>query len=105
MECGERETLAAVAASAAALAAVIGAGAGPTDPSGADRPRNADRLRDVDPLRDLADGCLDGLAEVARLEARTAALKVQLAADYARAARFLVPPAASRRNKRHRRWP
>ena len=46
-------------------------------------------------MRDLADGCLDGLAEVARLEARTAALKVQLAADYARAARFLVPPAAS----------
>ena len=90
-----RETLAAVAASAAALAAVIGAGAGPTDPSGADRPRNADRLRDVDPLRDLADGCLDGLAELARLEARTAALKVQLAADYARAARFLAPPAAS----------
>ncbi len=46
-------------------------------------------------MRDLADGCLDGLAEVARLEARTAALKVQLAADYARAARFLAPPAAS----------
>ena len=52
-------------------------------------------MRDADPLRDLADGCLDGLAEVARLEARTAALKVQLAADYARAARFLAPPAAS----------
>ena len=81
--------MAAVAASAAALAAFTGAGADRTDSSG------ADALRDADPLRDLADGCLDGLAEVARLEARTAALKVQLAADYARAARFLAPPAAS----------
>ncbi|WP_344572597.1 DUF222 domain-containing protein, partial [Streptomyces violaceolatus] len=52
-----------------------------------------------DPLRDLADGLLDGLAEVARLEARTAALKVQLAADYARAARFLAPPAGSVRDR------
>ena len=49
----------------------------------------------ADPLRDLADGCLDGLAGVARLEARTAALKVRLAADYARAARALAAPAAS----------
>ena len=84
-----REAFAAVAASAAALAAFTGSGAERTDPPG------ADALRDADPLRDLADGCLDGLAEVARLEARTAALKVQLAADYARAARFLAPPAAS----------
>ena len=58
-------------------------------------PPCADDLLDADPLRDLADGCLDGLAEVARLEARTAALKVRLAADYARAARALASPAAS----------
>ncbi|GAB3566221.1 hypothetical protein GCM10027405_24810 [Arthrobacter alkaliphilus] len=48
-----------------------------------------------DPLRDLADGCLDGLAEVARLEARTAALKASLAEDYARAATALAPPPGS----------
>ena len=46
-------------------------------------------------MRDLADACLDGLAEVARLEARTAALKVRLAAEYVRAATALAPPAAS----------
>ena len=93
-----REALAAVAASAAALAAFAGSGADAlrdADPPGADRLRDTDPLQNADPLRDLADGFLDGLAEVARLEARTAALKVQLAADYARAARFLVPPAAS----------
>ncbi len=49
----------------------------------------------ADPLRDLVDACLDGLAEVARQEARTAARKVRLVADYARAARALAPPAAS----------
>ena len=85
-----RAALGAVAASAAALAALTGAG-------GADRtdPPGADRLQNADPLRDLADGCLDGLAELTRLEARTATLKVQLAADYARAAWFLAPPSAS----------
>lgn len=49
----------------------------------------------ADPLRSLADGCLDGLAEIARLEARTAALKARLAADYVQAARALAPPASS----------
>ena len=49
----------------------------------------------ADPLRDLVDACLDGLADVARQEARTAARKVRLVAEYARAARALVPPAAS----------
>ena len=83
-----RAALAAVAASAAALGAVMGAGLDHADPPGADPDQ-------ADPLRDLADGCLDGLAEVARLEARTAALKVRLAADYARAARALASPAAS----------
>ncbi|MET1021136.1 MAG: DUF222 domain-containing protein, partial [Arthrobacter sp.] len=50
---------------------------------------------DADPLRDLADACLDGLAEVARREARTAARKVRLTAEYVHAARALAPPAAS----------
>ncbi|MGY3379773.1 hypothetical protein ACVWYS_001730 [Arthrobacter sp. TE12231] len=98
----------AVAASVAVLAALLGSGAGGpdrSDPAAADAQRDAndlrdaDALRDADPLRDLADGLLDGLAEVARLEARTAALKVQLAADYARAARFLAPPAGSVRDR------
>ncbi|MGY2746621.1 DUF222 domain-containing protein [Arthrobacter sp. UYCu723] len=84
-----REALAAVAASAAVLAAFTGAGADRTDPPA------ADPLRDTDPLRNLADACLDGLAEVARLEARTAALKVRLAAEYVQAARALASPAAS----------
>ncbi|WP_427006795.1 DUF222 domain-containing protein [Pseudarthrobacter sp. H2] len=84
---GSREALAAVAASAAVLAAF----------AGADRPAppGADPLRNADPLRDLADDCLDGLATVARLEARTAALKVRLAAEYVQAARALASPAAS----------
>ncbi|MEY9777187.1 DUF222 domain-containing protein [Arthrobacter sp. MW3 TE3886] len=82
----------AVAESVAVLAALAGAGADDADPP-------ADPLEAADPLRRLADGCLDGLAEVVRLEARTAALKVQLAADYAQAARFLAPPAASARDR------
>ncbi|SDP83942.1 hypothetical protein SAMN04487914_15412, partial [Arthrobacter sp. ok909] len=107
-----REAVEAVAASVAVLAGLLGSGAdGPDrfDPAAADRDagaqRDANRLRDTggvcggDPLRDLADALLDGLAGVARLEARTAALKVQLAADYARAARFLAPPAGSVRDR------
>ena len=82
-----RAAVEAVAASAAVLAAFAGAGADRSDPPG------ADPLPDADPLRGLADGCLDGLAEVARLEARTAALKVRLTADYVQAARALAPPA------------
>ncbi len=71
------------------LAAFTGAGSGRGVPSG------ADRLRNADPLRNLADDCLDALAEVSRIEARTAALKVRLAADYVRAARALAPPPSS----------
>ncbi|UKA57178.1 HNH endonuclease signature motif containing protein [Arthrobacter sp. FW306-2-2C-D06B] len=81
-----RAAVAAVAASVAALTGLAG-GAGSSE--------NTHPLHDSDPLRALADGCLDGLAEIARLEARTAALKAKLAADYARAARALTPPAAS----------
>ncbi len=87
VEC--REAVEAVAASVAALAACIGAGADHADLPG------TDFCLAADPLRDLADACLDGLAEVARLEARSAALKVRLAAEYVRAARALAPPAAS----------
>ncbi|MFK4295606.1 hypothetical protein ABH924_000741, partial [Arthrobacter sp. GAS37] len=67
-----RAAVEAVAASVAALTAFTG---------------DADSSENTDPLRRLADDCLDGLAEVARLEARTAALKAKLAADYVHAAR------------------
>ncbi len=76
----------AVAASVAVLTAFTG---------DADTSENTDPLHGSDPLRRLADGCLDGLAEVARLEARTAALKARLAADYVQAARALAAPASS----------
>ena len=89
-----REAVEAVAASAAALRALIGGGADRPDQAGADSP-GVDRLEGADPLRTLADDCLDGLAEVARLEARTAALKVRLAAGYVRAASAVAAPAAS----------
>ena len=50
---------------------------------------------DPDPLRQLADRCLDGLTEVARMEARTAALKVLLADTFAEATTAMASPAAS----------
>ncbi|MET3949597.1 DUF222 domain-containing protein [Arthrobacter sp. UYEF36] len=98
-----REALAAVAASVAALAVFASGGDG-ADRSGADPLRGAesdplcaDPLR-ADPLRELADGCLDGMTGVARVEAGMAALKVWLTADYAEAARALASPAASLRD-------
>jgi hypothetical protein len=84
-----REALEGVAASTSVLAAFSGADADRSDPPG------VDPLRNADPLRKLADDCLDGLANVARLEARTAALKVRLAAEYVQATRALASPAAS----------
>ena len=80
---GIGEAVEAVAESAAALVALAGAGVEVADEPGAD------------PLRDLADACLDGLAELARWDARSAALKVRLAAGYAAAAAALAPPSAS----------
>jgi hypothetical protein len=78
-----REAAEAVAVSAAALLALTGADAGLSGTAGAD------------PLRTVADDCLDALAEVARLQARAAALKVRLIAEYARAVRSLASEAAS----------
>lgn len=66
--------------------AVLGRGAG-----GAGRAGSAG----ADPLRECADACLDGMAELARLEAGMAALKVHLTAGYAEAAAALLPPAGS----------
>ncbi|WP_314194282.1 DUF222 domain-containing protein [uncultured Arthrobacter sp.] len=50
-----------------------------------------------DPLRDRADACLDGLAELGRLEARLAALKVRLTAGYSTLDEALAVPSSSRR--------
>ncbi|MET3950254.1 hypothetical protein ABIB29_001086 [Arthrobacter sp. UYEF36] len=52
-------------------------------------------MRGTDPLRDLADACLGGLGELARRDARSAALKVRFTADYAEATRALASPGAS----------
>jgi hypothetical protein len=49
----------------------------------------------ADPLRVAAGACLDGLEELARMDARSAALKVRLAAGYVRADAAVAPPAAS----------
>jgi len=73
-----REALTALTASADALAAVLD-----------------DGVDSADPLRKLADDCLNALAESARWEARMAALRVRLIADYTRAAEALAPPARS----------
>jgi len=91
-----REALAAVAALTAALDSVAGAGAGRADPSVSDRtgPSGAGPLGD-DPLRVLADACLDGMADMARVEARFAALKVLVAAAYVRATDALAAPAVA----------
>ncbi|WP_082049662.1 HNH endonuclease signature motif containing protein [Arthrobacter sp. SPG23] len=80
-----REAMAAVSASTAALESLIETG--------------ADLLPATDPMRNLADACLDGLAEIARQEARTAALKVRLTAEYLQATRALAPPASSPRER------
>ncbi|MFJ5694224.1 DUF222 domain-containing protein [Arthrobacter sp. NPDC093125] len=117
------ETLEGIGASVAALAVVLrragfvvsahgGAGGDVTAPgddpqtgadpqigvdprSGADLLSGADALSDQDPLRDQADAYLDGLTGVAGLEARLAALKVQLIAAYAAAAEALAGQARS----------
>jgi len=73
-----REALTALTASADALAAVL-----------------VDGIDSADPLRKLADDCLHALAESARWEARMAALKARLIADYTRAAKALAPPTRS----------
>lgn len=54
-----------------------------------------DGLSGHDPLRELSESCLDGLAVVARIEAATAAAKVQLLAGYAEASEALEGPAQS----------
>ncbi|MFF2028892.1 DUF222 domain-containing protein [Arthrobacter sp. NPDC058192] len=76
-------TVEAIETSVSALAALAGHRAG--DPASTS----------ADPLRDQADACLDGMAEVGRMEARLAALKVHFTAGYASAAEAMAKPAES----------
>ena len=108
------ETLEAISASALSLAAALrrvadpgadgadpgSAGADPL-PGGADpRSDKAELPQDeADPLGDQADACLDGLADVARMEARLAAVKVHLAAGFAEADEAMTPPGASAQDR------
>lgn len=77
------ETLEAMEASLAALAECAGRADGTLAPVGAD------------PLQDEANACLDGMAEVGKVEARLAALKVHFAAGYTHAAAAMAAPAVS----------
>jgi hypothetical protein len=88
------ETLEAIGASALSLAAELRRVA---DRGPAELPDEAD------PLGDLADACLDGLAGVARMEARLAAVKVHLAAGYSAAEEAMTPPGASAQDRTVRR--
>ncbi|RNL51806.1 HNH endonuclease signature motif containing protein [Arthrobacter oryzae] len=91
------ETLEAMAASVVALSVHVGGGIYPgrgTRGEGATAGKTVGEAG-ADPLRDQADACLDGLAEVGRMEARLAALKVYFAAGYAAAAVAMTAPAAS----------
>lgn len=76
------DDLEAIAASVAALARFLAAA------------RSTDQA-DADLLQHVADKCLQSMEEVTRMEARTAALKVRLAADYVEAARCIARPAVS----------
>ncbi|MBD1541571.1 DUF222 domain-containing protein [Arthrobacter sp. IA7] len=91
------KTLEAIGASALALAAELRR-AGDPGPAG------AGSLQDeADQLGDQAEACLDGLAGVARMEARLAAVKVNLAAGYAGAEEAMTPLGTSAQDRTVRR--
>jgi hypothetical protein len=88
------EAAEAIGASVSALAVFVGRAPGNGEPAGGSDPAGNSGYG-LDPLRDQADACLDGLAELARTEARLAALKVQLVAGYAETEKAMTPPSAS----------
>ncbi|MGN7250474.1 DUF222 domain-containing protein [Arthrobacter sp. SAFR-014] len=98
------KTLEAISASALSLAAELRRAADPG-------PAGADLLADMaespqaeaDPLGEQAVACLDGLAGVARMEARLAAVKVQLAVGFSAAEEAMTPPGASVQDRTVRR--
>jgi hypothetical protein len=81
------EALSNVAASVAVLGRIIGQDF--SDGAG----RDVASARDSDPLRRRADACLDALAEYARFEAKSAAMKVRLAAEYVEVSEAIASPA------------
>jgi hypothetical protein len=99
------QTLKGIESSVAALAVVLrpagfvvnadGRAGGNAAAAGAVPLTSADSPSHQDPLRDLADAYLDGLAGVAGLEARLAALKVHLAAGYSDVSEALAVQARS----------
>jgi hypothetical protein len=108
------ETLEAIGASALSLAAELRRTAHPGQAGANTQPDGAGPLRDgadtrlagadpqpdnADPLRDQSDACLDGLADVAAMEARLAAVKVHLAAGFAAAEEAMTPPDASAQDR------
>ncbi|MFC9352971.1 DUF222 domain-containing protein [Arthrobacter sp. NPDC057013] len=66
-------------------------------------PGSASLSGGADPLGDLVGACLDGLAGVAALEARLAAVKVRLAAGFAAAEEAMTPLNASAQDRTVRR--
>ncbi|KUM37823.1 endonuclease [Arthrobacter sp. EPSL27] len=100
-----REAARALAASAMALAASMGAdlsclpagglpdGGLPAGGSEGGSPEGGSGpLEGGDPLRDLADASLDGLSGLARVEAQTAALKVLVTGEYLDTTKALAAP-------------
>ena len=86
------EALEAIGASALAMAAELRRAADPGDADSGD----ADSLPDpVDPLGEQATAFLDGLTGVAGMEARLAAVKVELAAGYVTADAAMAVPVGS----------
>ncbi|HKS00488.1 MAG TPA: endonuclease, partial [Arthrobacter sp.] len=83
------EVLEAIAASGLALAVEVRRAA---DPGAAGAGFEPDP---VDPLGEQATACLDGLAGVAGMEARLAAVKVQLTAGYVTADAAMAVPISS----------
>lgn len=91
------ETLAAMAAAVAALSVHVCGGVCAGRGTGTESATAGTTVGapGADPIRDQADACLDGLAEVGRMEARLAALKVHFAAGYAAAGVAMTAPAVS----------
>ncbi|QCO96706.1 DUF222 domain-containing protein [Arthrobacter sp. 24S4-2] len=90
---GSEGALERITASVAALARLVAAGC-----LGEENRASAATLSDtvprLDPLRQSVDDCLDGLGEVARVEACLAGLKVQFTAGYVEATRSVQAPSS-----------
>ncbi|MDQ0619805.1 HNH endonuclease signature motif containing protein [Arthrobacter globiformis] len=94
------DALEAISASAAAVAAKFRKAADPGPADVDSLPGEAEPPQDeADPLGARANACLDGLADVAGMEARLAAVKVHLAAAFAKAEEGMTPPDTSAQDR------